>query len=295
MHYPAYRTTELLQLLDDILLAIAAMDDDWQVMDASEGEVSIEPFLLLGERGVMPVTVEAGFADGDDAGAAEHVEDSGPVFLADFGRLVGVDADGREDSAVSSGELEGAVARGCGDADGDDLGDSRGQRAIEYFRKVGAKSPVIQVSVGIDEWSGGGGRGRGIHVSGARGVRGSDLSGFRAMKGWPQSLQGNYLSIVGLLDSSVNVVLNSNPGPGLENSFVGLGPSGAWLAPCAQLVVSLSGWVVPRRCCSLAHQNRKSEPCLGGRISGGLRLYGFDPVEEQAGAQWHRAHLGGDE
>ena len=101
-----------------------------------------------------PVTVEAGFADGDDAGAAEHVEDSGPVLLADFGRLVGMDADGGEDSAVFAGEVEGAVARGGGDADGDDLGDAGGGGAIEDARKVGAKSPVVEVSVGIDEWSG---------------------------------------------------------------------------------------------------------------------------------------------
>ena len=295
MHYATYRSTKLLQLLDDILLAVPAMDDDCQVVVASEGEVSIEPFLLQGERCVVPVSVEASFADGDHTRLAQHVEDFGPVFLADFGRLVGVDADGGEDSPVFAGELEGAVARRGGDADGDDLGDAGGQGTIEDAGKVGAKSPVVQVSVGIDEWSGGSARGQGNHVSGAKGVRGADRSGCQAVKGWPQSLQGNYLSILGLLDSPVNVVLNSNPGPGLENSFVGLGPSGAWLAPCAQLVVSLSGWVVPRRCCSLAHQNRKSEPCLGGRISGGLRLYGFDPVEEQAGAQWHRAHLGGDE
>jgi hypothetical protein len=295
MHYTTYWASKLLQLLDDILLAVTAMDNDCQVVVTSKGKVSIEPFLLVGERGVVPVSVEAGFADGDHTRFAQHVEDFGPVFLADFGRLVGVDADGGEDSPVSAGELEGAVAGLGGDADGDDLGDARGRGTIEDRRQVGAQTPVVQVSVGIDEWSGGGALGRGIHVSGTRGAQGAGLSGFRDVKGWPQSLQGNCLSILGLLDSPVNVVLNSKLGPGLENSFVGLGPSGAWLAPCAQIVVSLSGWVVPRRCCSLAHQNRKSEPCLGGRISGGLCLYGFDPVEEQAGAQWHRAHLGGDE
>ena len=117
------------------------------------------------------------------------------------------------------------------------------------------------------------------------------------MKGWPQSLQGNYLSILGLLDSPVNVVLNSKPGPGLENSFVGLGPSGAWLAPCAQdcrVSERLGG--SKEVLLDWRTESRKSEPWLAAedfrRFAPGT---GFDPVAEQAGAVGNRAHLGGDE
>ena len=50
------------------MLAVTAVDDDGKVMVAGEGEVSIEPRLLFGERGAVPVAVETGFSDGDDAG-----------------------------------------------------------------------------------------------------------------------------------------------------------------------------------------------------------------------------------
>jgi hypothetical protein len=100
----------------------------------------------------------------------------------------------------------------------------------------------------------------------------------------PQSLQGNCLSILGLLDSPVNVVLNSNPGPGLEKLFVGLGPSGAWLAPCAQDVVYLGGRDVPRRCCSYWRTVVGGpSPVSRGRIFGGLRLFDFDAVLRKSG------------
>ena len=59
-------------------------------------------------------------------GRSDHFKNEGPVCLADFGRLVGVDADGGEDSSIFSGEVERAGARGGGDADGDDLGDAGG-------------------------------------------------------------------------------------------------------------------------------------------------------------------------
>ena len=52
MHYATYWTAKLLQLLNDIVLAVPAVDDDGEVVVAGEGEVSIEPFLLQGERGV---------------------------------------------------------------------------------------------------------------------------------------------------------------------------------------------------------------------------------------------------
>jgi hypothetical protein len=103
------------------------------------------------------------------------------------------------------------------------------------------------VSVGIDQWS----LFWRVHVWGGWRVVAREFSvSFPALGGRSQSLHGNWLSILGLLDSPVNVVLNSNPGPGLEKLFVGLGPSGAWLAPCAQDVVHLGGRDVPRRCCS---------------------------------------------
>ena len=89
MHHPTDRTTELLQLLNDIVLAIAAMDHDWQAVIGARREMSIEPSLLFVERGAVPVSVEAGFSDGDDTWASDHLQDGGqscwPTSAASLG------------------------------------------------------------------------------------------------------------------------------------------------------------------------------------------------------------------
>ena len=48
----------------------------------------------------------------------------------------------------------------------------------------------------------------------------------------PQANSGMHLPIVRLLDIPVNRVLEWTLGPGLDNSIVGLGPQGAWIALC---------------------------------------------------------------
>jgi transcription termination/antitermination protein NusA len=266
VHYPADRTTELLQLLDDVVLAIAAMNHDGKVVVMGEGEVSIEPYLLFGERSAVPVPVEAGFSDGDEAWAPDHIQNEGPILLADFCRVVGMDAGGGENTRVFGGEVECPGARGGGGADGDDLGHAFLGGALEDGGKVGAKSPIIEVGVGIDQWAGCGcgAWGQGIHGVEAP-VAGGFEWGFRSRGARPQSLQGKCLSIVGLLDSLVNVVLNSSLGPGLENSFVGLGPLGAWARSLRS-----DCRVTERRggskevLLALAHRGRRSEPYRGG-------------------------------
>ena len=64
--------------------------------------------------------------------------------------------------AASSSE---AGARGGGDADGDDLANAFLGGALEDGGNHTTQSPVIQVGVGIDEWSRAGALGRGIHGS----------------------------------------------------------------------------------------------------------------------------------
>ncbi len=184
VHYAADRATELLQLLDDVVLAVAAMDHDRKVVLVGEGQVSIEPCLLFGERGAVPVAVEAGFSDGDDAWTPDHFQDARPVLLADFGRLVGVDADGGEDSAdgcsASSSDpaLEAAVVPIAMIWETPSLA-ARSRMA----GKVGAQSSVVQVSVGIDQWAGAGRSGSGESCAEhARGAGGFEL-GFRALAG----------------------------------------------------------------------------------------------------------------
>ena len=54
----------LLELLDEISLAITAVDDDGQVKLAGEPQMEIEPLLLLSKRSMVPVAVQAGLTDG---------------------------------------------------------------------------------------------------------------------------------------------------------------------------------------------------------------------------------------
>src|SRR5262245_42109157 len=106
VHHPTNRSTEYTQLLNDIILAIAAMNDDGKVALECEVEMPVEPRLLLKKRSAMPVAVEPCFADGDRPPSADHFHDPRPIVLADFGRVVGVNAYGGENSAVCACKVE---------------------------------------------------------------------------------------------------------------------------------------------------------------------------------------------
>ena len=117
-------------------------------------------------------------------------------------------------------------------------------------------------------------------------ARGFSSVRFLAAQHRPQSLHGNWLSILGLLDSPVNVVLNSNPGPGLEKLFVGLGPSGAWLALCAQNAVVRLGPSSASSEVLLVRRTAEQElraPTERARTPGGGRLCRHGPAPRSAG------------
>ena len=83
--------------------------------------MAVEPLLLLLERSAVPVSVQSGLAHGDDAGLGDQVDDDRPVSLAGFGRVVGVDADGREEAAVCLQQVRPQPRSWPRCADGDDL------------------------------------------------------------------------------------------------------------------------------------------------------------------------------
>ena len=114
------------------------MNDDRKVAVVGEGEVAVEPILLQGEGSSIPVPVQAGLSDGDDTWASDHIENERPILLAGFGRVVWVNADGRENTLVSCRQLECTRARSGRGADGDDLGHAFRGSAIEEGRQVGA-------------------------------------------------------------------------------------------------------------------------------------------------------------
>ena len=279
VHDPADRPAELLQLLNDVGLAVAGMNHDRKVMIVREGQVAVEPLLLFGERGVVPVPVQARFTDGHNTWSSDHVEDDGPIFLAGFGGLVGVNADGGEDPPMLLYELECPRARGGGRPDGDDLGHPLLGGPRQHALEVGAQPSVVEMRVGVDQ--GGAVSGWGIHRWAApRQVR-SKFPGFRPPWARPQSLQGNYLSILRQLDNPVNLVFNCAPGPGLKISFVGLGPSGAWVAPCAQDVCHAPEHPGGSKEVLLVLAHHKSElraPGMRGSSSVGSRLFNVGPV-----------------
>ena len=68
---------------------------------------------------------------------ADHFQDARPILLANFGRVVGVDADSGEYSAMGGCELECPGTRGGGCADGDDLGHAFLGSSIKNCREVG--------------------------------------------------------------------------------------------------------------------------------------------------------------
>ncbi len=105
MHYSADRAIQLPQLFDDVALAIAAVDHDGKVALMSQAKMPIEPLLLVRKRRSLPVSIEAGLTDGDNARATDKVGDQWPVVLAGFGRVVGMDTHRCEQATVGLGKL----------------------------------------------------------------------------------------------------------------------------------------------------------------------------------------------
>ena len=106
MHDASYWSIEARQLLDDVALAIAAVNDDGKVQAKCQAKVAIEPFLLLGEWGSVPVSVQSGLSDRDDARSSGEVFNDRPVVRGGLGSVVGMDADGREQAAMDLRKLD---------------------------------------------------------------------------------------------------------------------------------------------------------------------------------------------
>ncbi len=86
------------------------MNHDWKVVIVGEGQMPVEPRLLVGKRSAVPVAVEAGFSDGNNAWPCDHFQDGRPILRADFRRVVGVNTDCGEDPPMFCCELERAGA-----------------------------------------------------------------------------------------------------------------------------------------------------------------------------------------
>ena len=138
------------QLLDQITLAVAAVDHDRQVELVGQLQVAAEPILLDRERRPVPVAVEPGLAQRDDPGRPARSTIVGPVRLGGLGRVVGMDADRGEDPAMRPGQLQDRGAVRGRRADGDDL-DDPGLPARSRTPSSRCAAGVVQVGVGVDQ------------------------------------------------------------------------------------------------------------------------------------------------
>ena len=103
---------------------------------------------------------------------------------------------------------------------------------------------------------------------------------------------------LGCLTALSTSVFNSSLGPGLENLFVGLGPSGAWLAPCAQIVVFwAAGWFQGGVARTGAPRSEVRAPSRGEDFRR-LAPFAISTAvwrNSNFASNGFRAHLGGDE
>ena len=84
-----------------------------------QSQVTIKVVLLHVERGIVPVAVQAGFAQGDDTGLVDQSHDPLPVVGLHFATVVGLDADGGRNHGMTLSQLDGGLTADRGRADRD--------------------------------------------------------------------------------------------------------------------------------------------------------------------------------
>jgi hypothetical protein len=132
-------------------LAIAHVDHNRQTSILHQPQMAVEKVLLNFKRRVIPIAIEAGFTERDDAFLPRELHHVAPVTGLRLCSVVGMNADRRENSVVSAGQLEHACAVcGCR-ADGDNGCHTRGIRPRYNLVAVGSKLVVFQVGVRVDQ------------------------------------------------------------------------------------------------------------------------------------------------
>ena len=105
------------------------------------------------ERGLVPVAVQPGLADGDGERVGRQPGHLVEVARAGLGDVVGLDADhGREPVGIPGGQGQRGPAGGEVDADGQHPGHAGGRRPLQHGRQVVGEPRVVQVRVGVDQF-----------------------------------------------------------------------------------------------------------------------------------------------
>src|SRR5271165_5977468 len=76
---PLDRTSQLPELVDDVGLAVAAVNDHGKPAVMGQAQVAVEPFLLLGKWSAVPVSIQTGFTERDNPGPGRQLDDAGPI------------------------------------------------------------------------------------------------------------------------------------------------------------------------------------------------------------------------
>src|SRR5579884_2175045 len=143
------------QQLRRLGVRLADVDDEGPAVRAGERHVAGESRALCRARRAVIVVVEAGLADGDDAGCGEPAREGGEGVVVGGVGVVGVHADGRDDRdlPVAAGERHGgrvALDRARG-ADADERRYPRGGRPGEHGGAVRVEGGLRHVAVRVDE------------------------------------------------------------------------------------------------------------------------------------------------
>ena len=91
---------------ENVLVAIAHVDDERQAALLRQPQVAVEVILLHVERREVPVAIEPRLADRHDARLVEHRDDAIPIARLGFGQVVGLHADGRVHAVVLGRQLD---------------------------------------------------------------------------------------------------------------------------------------------------------------------------------------------
>ncbi len=132
----AYGPSLVPELPDQVGLATTAVDHDRKCALVGQGQVAIEPVLLVGEGRVIPVTVQAGLAEGDHVGLLRQLAYAVPVAGLRLGDVIGLYPHGREDSRVPRSDLEHGGTVGGRGADGHDLDHAGSHGALDDTRQI---------------------------------------------------------------------------------------------------------------------------------------------------------------
>src|SRR5262249_24832842 len=138
------------QHADNVGFRFPTMDDNRQTFFPGQLKVAGEVVLLLWKRRVVPVTIEAGFADADDAGCIRQPHHLIPIRGSGLGDVVGLDADSSSQLGMRCGQSHAGGAGWRGRGDGNYSADARSDGALDYARQISLELLVVEVSMGVD-------------------------------------------------------------------------------------------------------------------------------------------------